>query len=203
MNRLVALTSLALFTALPISLPAAPVYPMTAKIVTEKLEAVELPRIRLSGKQDIQMDYYDALEIGKPRNESMLLKHRYLPNQEISLTIFNGSELKGGVSVESVARYLRRMSDEAARNKQYFEVITQPEGGEGPAKIRFLGAKPITIEYALTRDIEGKAVRCIVLESWAQMDGQTYLLRVEAPEDRYQQFFGLSKSLAGSMYFVE
>ncbi|WP_309385964.1 hypothetical protein [Cerasicoccus frondis] len=193
-------------TASLIALPrfsiAAQVYPLTAKMVTEKLESMELPRIRLEGKRDIQLDYYEAFAIDKPKDESFLMTHRYLPNLEFSLTVFSSSEIPGGVTADSITRYLRKKSEDAVSRKEYFEVIAMPSNDSEPTKIRFLGAKPITIEYAIKREINGEPTRVIVQENWAQLDGETYLLYLEAPEDRFDSFFKQSKSIANSMFFL-
>ncbi|WP_309399899.1 hypothetical protein [Cerasicoccus maritimus] len=188
--------------ATPFALPAAQISPLQAKIVTEKLETIEMPRIRLEGERDIQLDYYDGFSITKPKNESFLLTHRYLPNHEFSLTVFPDSAIPGGVTPGNISKYLRKLSEGAIRRQEFFEVVTLPTDDNTPTKLRFLGAKPVTIEYIIKREVDGETMRIFVQENWAQLDGTTYLLRIEAPEERFENFFNMAKGMASSMYFI-
>ncbi|GHB95242.1 DUF4148 domain-containing protein [Cerasicoccus arenae] len=178
-------------------------YPLKAEVVTELLETMQMPRIRLEGKHNIQLDYIDFFDLAKPNKESFLITQNLLPDNKMSLSVYPNSAISGGISQQTVSKYLRTRSEDAARKQEYFEIITMPESDAGPTKIRFLGAKPITVEYAIKRIIDGEPKRIIVQDSWAELEGETYLLRIEAPEDRFKQFFAQCKGIANSMYFVD
>lgn len=175
---------------------------MKATFVSERLEAIDMPRIRLEGKRNIQLDNVEIFDVAQPKEESFLLTQRFLPDNRMALYVYPSGSIRGGITVGSLNDYMRRLSENAIRRQEFFEVITMPED-EGPTKIRFLGAKPITVEYVVKRIIDGEPQRVKVQDSWAELDGQVYLLRIEAPEDRFDLFFRNAKSLANSMYFLD
>ncbi len=176
---------------------------LKAEYTTERLETVDLPRIRIDANPDIQMDFLEAFTLTDAKDESLLLTHRYRPNLQISLSVWPETSIRGDIDQANVQDYVRRLSENAARNQEHFEVITPPTDDSAPTKIRFLGAKPITLEYIVVRSVNGESTRVMVQESWVQLNEQVYLLRVEAPEDRFNDFFRQCKGLASSMYFVE
>jgi len=176
--------------------------PLKAEIVTEKLESMDIPRIKLSGKRDIQMDYIDIFSIEQPKDESVLLQHKFLPSNRFEFYVYPNTSIQGEIDSRNVANYLNRLRNTAVRNDEFFEVVAEPEPEGAPTKIRFLGAKPITIEYVIKREEAGEAYRSKIMEAWAQLDDHTYRLRIEAPEDRFDAFFRQCKSLANSMFFL-
>lgn len=182
-----------------------PRQPLSYKVemTTETIDSMELPRIRLKGDKDIQLDYIENFLIADAKDESLRLTHRYLTNNEMTLFVYPASSIRGGVTNQSVNDYLKRKSQDALRNEELFEIVTPPATNEGSPKMRFLGAKPITVEYVIEREIDGQDTRIMVQESWAELDDQVYLLRIEAPEDRFDTFYRLTKGMANSMYFIE
>ena len=198
--------TLAAFFLATVSLPAfAPPrspLPLKAAIVSERLETMDIPRIKLSGKRDIQMDYLESFDIAKANNESVLLTHKFLKSNELSLSAWPATSIQGEIDQKNVADYLRKLGENAKRRQELFEVVTTPAPDGSPTKIRFLGGKPITIEYIILRQIDGEPTRVKVQENWMEMDGAVYMLKIEAPEDRFDTFFRQCKGLANSMYFL-
>ncbi|MGE9295040.1 MAG: hypothetical protein ACQKBV_01955, partial [Puniceicoccales bacterium] len=164
--------------------------PIQSSIYMEPLESVEIPRIRLSGRTTLQMNSPEGLEVTKPEgSESFVLHQRYLPNNRFIVSVYPNSSVSGDVTPESLTRDLNRRATEAERRKQLFEIIELPASEDEPSKLDFLGARPISATYAVNREIDGKTQKFIIMDSWAEVGELTYLVRIEAPADRFKQFY--------------
>jgi len=194
-------------SALPVhglSQPRQPALPLESSIYLEPLEVFQIPRLRLSGRQTMQMDVAEFLEVSRSDNgESFALQQRFFPDNRFSIYLYPNSAISGGISQASVAKYVQDMKGQADRQGQYFEIIEMPQPPTAPAKIRYLGAKPFTTLYSFNRKINGKPTPILVLDSWAQLGDYTYLVRVEAPADRFDTFFRQVKSVANTLHFIE
>jgi len=189
--------------ALALSQPRTGALPLETSIHMEQLETVQIPRLRLSGRETIQMDTRDFLEVMKgEQGESLVLNQRLLPSNRMSFYMYPNASVPGSVTPGSLAQSLRKQKDEAERQDAFFEILELPASTTGPAKIRFLGAKPITATYVVMKEIGGQPQKIVVMDSWAELGDHTYLLRIEAPEARFDHFFNQMRRLANTMHFA-
>lgn len=177
--------------------------PLSFRPVNEQLESMIMQRIRLDGQNAIQMDSPDYMYRDEIDGVSFALVRRYLPNCKFLFYAYPDDEIPGGLSRASVTSYVNALAEKAARNDEPFEILGLPDPTDGRPLIRFLGAKPITVTYTVTRLIEDQPIEFIIRDSWASMRGNTYLLRIEAPAKNFDSFFSQCRLLAGSMHFVD
>ncbi|MEO0795916.1 MAG: hypothetical protein AAFX93_12170 [Verrucomicrobiota bacterium] len=178
-------------------------YPYKVEPFSERLETMDIERVRLNGQRVILMDSASQFQTAKPtKGESVVLKKRFFPDYRMELYVFPNSSIRGSISKDNVSKYVKGLSEDAIRRQEFLEVLTMPEDDSAPTKIRFLGAKPISVSYAVKKVVDGDLQRVVVMDNWAQLDGETYLLRITAPEANFESFFSECRGLANSMYFA-
>lgn len=193
---------LGLATQLQAFSPPSSAESMKAKLVTEQLDNAELTRLRLDAKRPIQMDAIGVFDLAKPDGASLVLTQKYSSQNQFSFYAYPKTAIRGGITQQSVADFIRRESENAIRRQEFFEVVSMPVE-DGPTKIRYLGGKPLTAEYVIKRTVDGELQRMMVQDSWVELDDMVYRVRIEAQEDQFKNFQSECKSLANSMFFLD
>lgn len=196
----VALATRVLFAFSP---PRAPL-PVKQEFITEHLENMNLERLQLAAEPAIQMDFPEGLTITEPNvDESFALRDQFRSESRMSLAIYPGSAVAGSINRETVTDYMERLVEAGKASKDPVEIRALPGPDGGKTRIRFLGAKPVVVEYAIRRLLNGEPATIIVLEGWAQLEGKIYRWRIAAPETDFESFFSRCRGLAGTAYFLD
>ncbi|WOO39952.1 hypothetical protein [Rubellicoccus peritrichatus] len=177
-----------------------------SELTTEMMETVAMERILLSGPRNIQMDLLDGMtQIETPEGYSVAFTSPYNPLVTFGLSVFKASIFSPVLEEETMLKYLGNLSKQAVKNEdESFEILMEPEPDGGRTVFRFLNAKPFTIRYAYTVENDNGSLEKIVRqESWVLLEGNYYVVTVEAPEKNFDSFLATVKQPASSMHFID
>ncbi|MGZ0657205.1 hypothetical protein ACWPKO_03915 [Coraliomargarita sp. W4R53] len=182
------------------TIPTAALDPYQISIVDENVEAMRLPRLRLTGRKVLQMDILaDHISIPSKGQCSAQLAVTNAPDFKIEFFAFPTSSFQHPLNDKTLNLYLEglRLRHKPAQDFTILEESAFTERGR--SKFRILGQRAMTIRYSSKKE----HTTMVFGENWIERDKTIYMVRVSAPVSAFNLQFEDARTAFNSLSEVK
>jgi hypothetical protein len=168
------------------AIPKSAVDAYTVTQVYERIESVDVPQLRATGRLlTFQMDPVDSHStVPAPEGVSLRLEHYANPQLQVDLSSFAREAFEFGLSEETLRQYLAGIA-QTMTEEQNFKILEEPVITTGPARFRFLGQRAIPLRYRF-RD---KGVDLTRAENWFRIGDNIHVISIQGPSRFFDTYF--------------
>lgn len=159
-------------------------YAVTA--FNERVESVDLPALRVSGRQlTFKMDAIGQHTPAQaPEGVSLRLQHYANPLLQVELVSFKADDFAFDLDEQTLRDYLKGIEQQYSV-EQNFEVLEEPVISTGPARFRFLGQRAIPMRYKFTEG-GNDLTRA---ENWFLIGDNIHVISIQGPSRFFDGYF--------------
>lgn len=168
------------------SIPTEAVDQYTVTAFTERVESVDLPALRFSGRLlTFKMDAIDQHKPAQaPEGVSARLQDYANPLLQVELVSFKAEDFEFDLNEQTLRDYLKGVEQQFAE-EQKFEVLEEPVISTGPARFRFLGQRAIPMRYTFSED--GRDLTRA--ENWFPIEDNIHVISIQGPSGFFDGYF--------------